>query len=91
MRGRVIRRQRAEESMRRAGLDVDPDAPITRRLHAKWFGARAFDWGDGTLDFQIPHGEWVRLFRRNGFEIEDLIELRDAGGGIAHRPSAREQ
>ena len=37
----------------------DPDAPVTRKLHAKWFGARAFDWGDGTIDFQIPHGEWI--------------------------------
>ncbi|MGZ4802358.1 MAG: class I SAM-dependent methyltransferase, partial [Acidimicrobiia bacterium] len=44
----------------------DPDAPVTRRLHGKWFGARAFDWGDGTIDFQIPHGEWISLFREHG-------------------------
>ena len=54
----------------------DPDAPVTRKLHAPYFGARMFDWGDGTLDFQIPHGEWIRLLRANGFEIEDLLELR---------------
>jgi SAM-dependent methyltransferase len=54
----------------------DPDAPVTRRLHAKWFGARAFDWGDGTIDFQIPHGEWISLFRENAFVVEDLLELR---------------
>lgn len=54
----------------------NPDAPITKKLHAPYFGARMFDWGDGTVDFQIPHGEWVRLFRSNGFEIEDLIELQ---------------
>ena len=36
---------------------------VTRKLHGKWFGARAFDWGDGTIDFQIPHGEWIALFR----------------------------
>ena len=53
----------------------DPDAPITRTLQSPYFGARMFDWGDGTIDFQIPHGEWIRLFRANGFEIEDLIEV----------------
>ena len=53
----------------------DPDAPITRELHSPYFGARAFDWGDGTIDFQIPHGEWIRLFRANGFHVEDLIEI----------------
>ena len=54
----------------------DPDAPVTRKLHAKWFGARAFDWGDGTIDFQIPHGEWIGLFRQHGLVVEDLLELR---------------
>jgi SAM-dependent methyltransferase len=54
----------------------DPDAPITRRLHAKWFGARAFDWGDGTIDYQIPHGEWISLFGEHGLVVEDLLELR---------------
>jgi SAM-dependent methyltransferase len=54
----------------------DPDAPITRKLHAKWFGARAFDWGDGTIDYQIPHSEWIGLFRAHGLIVEDLLELR---------------
>lgn len=54
----------------------DPDAPISRRLHGKWFGARAFDWGDGTIDFQIPHGEWISLFREHDLVVEDLLELR---------------
>jgi hypothetical protein len=24
----------------------------------------------------LPYGEWIRLFRANDFEVEDLIELR---------------
>jgi SAM-dependent methyltransferase len=36
-------------------------------------GRMAYD--DGTIDFVLPPGEWVRLFRANGFVIEDLIEL----------------
>ena len=54
----------------------DPDAPLTRKLHGKYFGARAFDWGDGTIDYQIPHGEWLALFRAHGLVVEDLLELR---------------
>ena len=29
-----------------------------------------------AIEFQLPYGEWVRLLRTNGFEIEALIELR---------------
>ncbi len=54
----------------------DPDAPISDRLHSPYFGARMFDWGDGTIDFQLTHGEWIRLFHAHGFEIEDLIEIQ---------------
>jgi SAM-dependent methyltransferase len=36
--------------------------------------------GDGTIDFQLPHSEWFRLFRRNGFVVEDLVELRPPDG-----------
>jgi hypothetical protein len=49
---------------------------VTRKLHRKWFGARAFDWGDGTIDYQIPHGEWIALFREHGLVVEDLLDLR---------------
>ncbi len=24
--------------------------------------------------FNLPYGEWIRLFRANGFVVEDLIE-----------------
>lgn len=31
---------------------------------------------DGYVDFMLPYGAWIRLFRAHGFVIEDLIELR---------------
>ena len=46
------------------------------RLHRSYFGLGRLDLGDGTVDFQVPHGEWFRLFREHGFLVEDLIELR---------------
>ncbi len=29
-----------------------------------------------TVVFQLPHGDWIRLFRQHGFAVEDLLELR---------------
>jgi SAM-dependent methyltransferase len=46
------------------------------RLHRPYFGLRRLELGDGTIDFQLPHGEWFRLFRDHGLVVEDLIELR---------------
>jgi ubiquinone/menaquinone biosynthesis C-methylase UbiE len=32
------------------------------------------------VNFQLPYGVWIRLFRTNGFDIEDLIEMRPPRG-----------
>ena len=29
-----------------------------------------------TVEFNLPYGEWVRLFRENGLDVERLVELR---------------
>ena len=35
------------------------------------------EWPDSdSVEFHIPHGEWIRLLHANGFEIDDLVELR---------------
>jgi SAM-dependent methyltransferase len=34
------------------------------------------DSGEISVEFQLPMGEWIRLFRRHGFTIEDLVETR---------------
>jgi SAM-dependent methyltransferase len=51
---------------------------VTQRLRRPYFGMRRFDDGDGegTIDFQLPYGEWIRCFRRHGLVVDDLIELR---------------
>jgi SAM-dependent methyltransferase len=54
----------------------DPDAPITTTLHQPMFRHGGYDWGDGTIDFQLLHSEWIGLFRANAFAIEDLVSLR---------------
>ena len=39
-------------------------------------GLRRIDWpDDGPTEFQMGHGDWVRLLRASGFEILDLVEI----------------
>lgn len=45
------------------------------RLVMDYFGMHAIV-DDGFTSFNLPYGEWIRLFRANGFSVEDLIEPR---------------
>jgi SAM-dependent methyltransferase len=36
--------------------------------------------GDFGVEFHLSHGDWIRLLRHSGFEIEELIELRPPRG-----------
>jgi len=51
-----------------------------RRLRGNYFTMRVFDSGEGTVDFQVPYGEWIRTFRAAGLTVEDLVELRAPPG-----------
>jgi SAM-dependent methyltransferase len=56
----------------------DEDEPASEQLQRPHFGMHRFTWpsGDGEgIEFAIPHGEMIRLLRRSGFEIEDLVEI----------------
>jgi SAM-dependent methyltransferase len=59
----------------------DDGKRVTRKLRRDYFGMRRFDWqGEGTIDFQLEQGAWIRVFRAHGFVVEDLIELRAPEG-----------
>lgn len=58
--------------------DVQTDR-IERHLVNDYFGLTHQEWAD-SVDFQLPYGEWIRLFRRNNLLIEDLIETRPLPG-----------
>lgn len=47
---------------------------ISERLQQPYFGHHASDDGESVV-FSLPYGEWIRLFRRCGLAVEDLIEL----------------
>jgi SAM-dependent methyltransferase len=63
-------------------LDVcwsDATESVEPRLHADYFGMRRLEF-EGEVSFQVPYGKWIRLFRENGFVVEDLVELRPPEG-----------
>jgi SAM-dependent methyltransferase len=49
----------------------------TDRLLRPAFGMYRVEWpGDQGVEFHLSHGDWIRLLRRSGFDVEDLVELR---------------
>ena len=59
----------------------EDDLPVTDRLLRPQFGMHRFEWPDDpTVEFHLGHGDWIRLLRANGFDVEDLIELRPPAG-----------
>jgi SAM-dependent methyltransferase len=54
--------------------EEDGDHPGDR-LVMDYFGMWSLPW-EGYVEFMLPYGAWIRLFRAHGFAIEDLIELR---------------
>ena len=61
--------------------DVKTDT-LTDHLVNDYFGMRCLEWED-EVDFQLTYGEWIRLFRRTGFVVEDLIEPRPPEGVVS--------
>jgi SAM-dependent methyltransferase len=59
-----------------ASLCATVDGGMSETLQRPQRGLHRIDWADeGTTEFQLGHGDWVRLLHVNGFEILDLVEL----------------
>jgi SAM-dependent methyltransferase len=66
--------------------DVD-DVPATERLLRPQFGMHRVEWPDDPeVEFHLGHGDWIRLLRANGFDVEDLIELRPSADAETSYP-----
>ena len=52
---------------------------VTDRFVVPYFGMHRLDDGE-TTTFQLPYGEWIRLFREHGFRVEALVEVRPPEG-----------
>jgi SAM-dependent methyltransferase len=62
-------------------------ATAVPELQRPLFGLHRLVWDDqeGAIAFDLSWGEWVRLFRRCGLGVEDLVEVRAPEHGDAGR------
>ncbi|MGH7001319.1 MAG: class I SAM-dependent methyltransferase, partial [Stellaceae bacterium] len=59
----------------------------TDRLLRPAFGMKRLEWGtDESVEFHLSHGDWIRLLRRCGFEVEELLELRPPAKATTRYP-----
>jgi SAM-dependent methyltransferase len=56
-------------------LCASEEGPAGERLARPQFGMRRFEW-DGGVEYHLPHGDWIRVLRANGFEVLDLVEIQ---------------
>jgi SAM-dependent methyltransferase len=67
--------------------DTEAEGAADERLRRPQFGMGRTVWPDeqDAVEFHLAHGDWIRLLRSSGFEIEDLIEIQapeDASLGL---------
>lgn len=61
----------------------DGDEPTGDRLMRPQFGMHRFDAWDG-VEFHLSHGDWIRLLRTTGFDVEALVELQAPADAVTH-------
>ncbi len=52
-------------------------------LQRDYFGMHRWDDPEGSVEFNLPTGEWIRLFGANGLVVEDLIEVQPPEGAAS--------
>jgi SAM-dependent methyltransferase len=59
---------------------ADDGEPAGEELQRDYFGLHAVEDSDGTTTFHLPYGEWIRLLREHGLEVEALLHLQAPAG-----------
>jgi SAM-dependent methyltransferase len=55
---------------------VGAEHPGERLARSYWDDLYRFEEPGEPVNFQLPYGEWIAVFRSSGLIVEDLIELR---------------
>lgn len=64
----------------------EEEKPSGRELLRPYFGMHRFEWAHtDSVEFHLGYGDWIRLLRRSGFEVVDLVEVRAGESGPDHR------
>jgi SAM-dependent methyltransferase len=59
----------------------EDEVPAAAGMRRDYFGMHRFEWpDDNSVEFHLGYGDMIRLLRRSGFEIEDLVEIRPPEG-----------
>jgi len=62
-------------------MPAEQGVAATDRLQRPAFDLFRVEWPDDPgIEFHLSHGDWVRLLRGSGFEVEDLVEVRPPAG-----------
>ena len=70
---------------------VEETQTTDRRLVTPYFGMHRFEeLPDEPVEFNLPHGEWIRLFREHGLRVEALVEVRPPEGAESSYRTAEE-
>jgi SAM-dependent methyltransferase len=66
----------------------DEEVAADERLVRPFFGGLGrIEWpDDGSVEFNLGHGDMIRLLRASGFDVEDLVELRAPEGATTRYP-----
>ena len=57
-------------------LCTPDEGPAEERLLRPQFGMYRLEWPGEGVEFHLGHGDWIRLLRASGFEIENLVEIQ---------------
>ena len=64
----------------------DAEESPSDRLLRPLFGMHRFEWtDDNSVEFHLPHGKWIELFREQGMDVEALIPLQAPPDAKPHR------
>jgi SAM-dependent methyltransferase len=68
-------------------MPAEEGVAATDRLLRTAFGMYRVEWpGDPGVEFHLAHGDWLRLLRRSGFDVEDLLDVRPGVGATTRYP-----
>ena len=63
-----------------AWICADADDVVVDRLVSDYFGLHRYDDPEGSVQYNLEMGAWIRLFRHSGLVVDDLIEIRPPEG-----------